>query len=65
MRPIVDQGLCQGYANCVLAAPDVFDLDDESGLAHVIDEHPSEDRRQAVEEAVRTCPTNAISVADD
>lgn len=61
MKVTVDRGKCQGYGNCVLAAADVFDLDD-AGMAVVIEESPSEDRRTAVEEAVRSCPVAAISL---
>lgn len=63
MRVEVDLELCQGYANCVLAAPEVFELSDD-GLSAVIDESPGEDQRAAVEEAVRTCPVRAIHLED-
>ena len=32
---------------------------------HVLDEQPGEDQRHAVDEAVRFCPTHALSVVDD
>ena len=64
MRIVVDRSKCQGYANCLLAADDVFDLDD-SGVAVVKDEHPPRERLAAVQEAVRTCPVQAISVLEE
>ena len=64
MRVEVDLGKCQGYANCVAAAPDVFDLDEDSGLSKVIAPQLGEEQRAAVEEAARLCPVQAIQVAD-
>lgn len=62
MRVRADQRKCQAYANCVLAAPDVFDLDDASGKVIVVVETPADERRAAVQEAVRNCPTQAITL---
>lgn len=62
MRVTVDKSRCQAYGNCLLTAPDVFDLDDEAGVAVVIQEQPSEDLYPAIEEAVRSCPVQALKV---
>ena len=62
MRVTVDLTKCNAYANCVMEAPEVFDLDDASGLAVVKDESPSEDLRARVEAAARVCPVQAIRV---
>jgi ferredoxin len=61
-RVLLDLGLCNGYGNCVMSAPDVFDIDDASGLAVVLVPDPPPDRRAAVEEAVRLCPVQALRV---
>lgn len=60
----VDEQVCQGYACCVMAVPEVFDLDDETGKAKVIDSEPSDSLRDAVAGAVRGCPVRAISIRD-
>ena len=60
MRVTVDMGLCQANGACVVAAPEVFDLDDEDVLHWV--EEPGEERRAEVEEAVRACPVQAITL---
>ncbi len=57
----VDLSRCQGYANCVSAAPDLFDLDD-SGLVKLLEDSPSADRLSAAQEAERLCPAAAIVV---
>ena len=62
MRVILDTQNCQAYANCMLTAPDVFDLDDENGIAIIKQENPAEDLRSAVQEAVRSCPVQALSI---
>lgn len=63
MRVSVDLTRCQGYGNCVSAAPDVFDLDD-AGLVVLLVEEPSADRADAVRLAVQMCPVAAIAVDD-
>lgn len=59
---VLDLDLCQGYANCVIAAPEIFDIDDTRGVAILLAPHPPVAQREAAEEAVRNCPTEAISI---
>lgn len=65
MRIAVDTGACQAYGNCMLSAPDVFDLDDDSGVVVILQERPPEDLRLAVTEAVRSCPVQALTLHED
>ena len=65
MKVQLDLDACQGYVCCVIAAPEVFDVDDDSGLATLKQEHPDEGLRSKVERAVRDCPTNAIAIQED
>ncbi|MFC0862338.1 ferredoxin [Sphaerimonospora cavernae] len=58
----LDQDVCQGYACCVMAVPSVFDLDDGTGKAIVINPEPDASLRSAVEGAARGCPVHAIKV---
>lgn len=58
-----DFGACQGYANCVDAAPDVYDIDDD-GVVVLLREEISEEERPRIEEAARSCPVNALSIED-
>jgi ferredoxin len=60
MRVTVDVGQCQANGACVVAAPEVFDLDDDDVLHWV--EDPADERRAEVEEAVRACPVQAITL---
>lgn len=63
-RVIADVDTCEGYANCVVAAPDVFSLDDDN-IVVVLVEEPSEDQLPAVEEAVRSCPIAALALEEN
>ena len=64
MRVVVDFDLCESNAVCMNVAPDIFEVRDDDFL-YVLQETPGEDRRPALEEAVRRCPKQAISIAED
>jgi ferredoxin len=61
-RVVLDLDTCQGYANCVMVAPEVFDIDETTGVAILLQEQPDDSQLAAVEEAVRQCPTEALSI---
>lgn len=63
MRIEVDSQLCQAYGNCLLAAPDVFELT-ESAPVVLVQPNPGDALRAQVEEAVLTCPVQALSVSE-
>ena len=60
MKIVVDFDKCKSNAVCMGVAPDIFEVRDDNFL-YVLQEEPAEDRRGDVEEAIRTCPTGAIS----
>lgn len=59
-----DRDICQGYANCVEEAPSVFETG-EDGLVSVRRHEVHGDERALVENAVRMCPTSALTLVDD
>ena len=63
MRIKVDFDLCQGHANCMGEAPEVFRVDD-NGYLEVLQEQPPEELREKVEMAVTYCPTGALSLEE-
>ncbi|WP_432542028.1 ferredoxin [Kineococcus sp. SYSU DK002] len=65
MRVHVETQYCVAAGVCVLAAPDVFDQDDDEGLVVVLDEAPAEGQRAAVEEAAARCPARVIRVVNE
>lgn len=62
MKVQVDMDLCQAHGECAFAAPDVFELGDDDVLTWV--EEPDERHRPEVEQAVRGCPVQAITLVD-
>jgi 3-phenylpropionate/trans-cinnamate dioxygenase ferredoxin reductase subunit len=59
-----DLEACQGYANCVAGAQDVFDIDDD-GVVVLLRTTVEESERGRVEDAARSCPAGALTVEDD
>ena len=57
----VDHDVCIGAGLCVLAAPGVFDQDDD-GLVMVIGSQRPDAGDDAVAQAVRNCPSGALSL---
>lgn len=64
MRVVVDLDTCQGYANCVVEAPDLFDVDDETGKAIVLMDEFDSDLAGDAQRAVDNCPVSAITIVD-
>ena len=58
-----DRDICQGHGNCVLADPDLFDVDDE-GLVVLSTETIGPDRLAAAQRAAYDCPSEAITVVE-
>jgi sterol 14-demethylase len=61
----LDRDLCQGHGVCVGEAPDVFELDREALEARIRVARPGPEQRAAVLQAVRHCPTQALSISDE
>lgn len=53
---------CVGAGQCVLAAPAVFDQDEEDGRVRVLDEEPPVSQSDAVRQAVWACPSGALDL---
>lgn len=64
MRVSVDSGRCCGSGQCVLAAPDVFDQNDEDGTVLLLDPHPPAPLQETVRAAAGVCPAAAITVSE-
>jgi len=63
MRVVVDFDQCESNALCMGILPEVFEVRDDDFL-YVLNEHPPEELREKLLEAVRSCPKNAISIED-
>ena len=65
MRIVIDDDLCRGFGNCMLAAPEIFDLKPDSTIVTILQERPAEELRAAAEEAVLSCPVEALALRED
>jgi ferredoxin len=63
VKVVIDLEICLGHAQCEDAAPEVFEVRDD-GYAHVLMDNLKTELQPKVEEAVRRCPTEAISISD-
>jgi ferredoxin len=61
MRVVVDMSQCVGNALCMIAAPEVFEVLEDGSLV-LLQEHPSDELRDKVEDAARLCPAQAIAI---
>ena len=64
MRVIVDKDLCESNGVCEGLAPSVFRINDDDEL-DILQDHPDESLRAKVQDAVRSCPKQALSLEED
>ncbi len=57
----IDMDLCQGHANCMAEAPELFQVDDK-GVLTVLNDTPDNALLKKAQMAVRYCPTAAIKI---
>lgn len=62
MKVVVDPDLCQGHGDCVMEAPEVFALNGDGPVRVLLDEPPVK-LHGKVADALRYCPTGAISIS--
>lgn len=61
MKITVDFDICESNAVCMQFAPDVFEVRDDDFL-YVLQDEVGADQEQAVAEAARRCPRQAITL---
>jgi ferredoxin len=59
----IDTNTCQGHGQCVHLVPEVFRMG-ANGVSELVLESPDESLRTRIDEAVRSCPVEAIAVHD-
>ncbi|MFI1968973.1 ferredoxin [Streptomyces cinnamoneus] len=64
MRVSIDSDVCIGSGMCALTAPSVFTQDDD-GFGTVRPGRADGGGDPLVKEAVRSCPVQAVTVAED
>lgn len=63
-KMVFDGDKCQGYANCIIEAPEIWDFDEDADTAVLLQELPDEALRLKAEASARGCPAHAIAVED-
>jgi len=61
MKVRIDFDLCQSHGVCMDEAPEVFQVADD-GTVSILLEQPPEELHAKVHDALRYCPTSAISI---
>ncbi|MGI6226678.1 MAG: ferredoxin [Peptococcales bacterium] len=64
MKVYVDQDLCIGCEACVALCPDLFGMYPNCDFAYAITEDVPENLEDCAQEAVRSCPVQAIIIED-
>ena len=62
MHISVDYTQCEGHGQCLMAAPDLFDLPDGADQVVMLDSDPPESQRERAVRAAAMCPALAIRV---
>ncbi|MFI7613080.1 ferredoxin [Nonomuraea terrae] len=65
MRIVADKDVCVGAGMCALTAHDLFEQSEEDGTVVLVVERPADDRLHLVRRVVDSCPSGAITLADD
>ena len=63
-KVVVDYDVCESNAICMGIAPEVFEVRDDDFL-YLLQEEPPDELRERVEQSVRQCPKQAISIVDE
>jgi ferredoxin len=64
MKIVIDYDLCEANAVCMDVCPECFRVEEDDTLTLLV-ERPPASLRSKVEEAVRLCPRQAISLVED
>ena len=64
MKIVVDFDICSSNGVCMSIVPELFEVRSD-GFLYVLNEHPGEEYRAQLTEAINSCPTGAISMVED
>lgn len=65
MKIDIDSEKCVAAGVCVLAAPDVFDQNDDDGVVVLLDKQPSPSQLSKVRDAAARCPAAVIRLTEN
>ena len=64
MKVHADRDVCIQAGNCVMVADSLFDQDDDGIVVVLVDEIPADEEDKA-REAVKLCPSQALTIKQD
>ncbi len=64
MKITLDSGLCDAHGDCVVVAPDLFDLGDDDDVATLLVAEPDPSQYAKAREAADACPVQAIRIEE-
>ena len=64
MKVHADRDVCIQAGNCVMVADNLFDQDDDGIVVVLVDDIPVDEEDRA-REAVRLCPSQALTIKQD
>ena len=64
MKVHADRQVCIQAGNCVMVADSLFDQDDDGIVVVLADDIPSDEEDKA-REAVKLCPSQALTIAEE
>jgi ferredoxin len=62
MKVVVDLDACAAHGDCVVEAPEIFDIGDDDEVVSVLLEEPGEALRSKAQAAADACPMAAIRI---
>lgn len=64
MKVIIDEELCTGCGLCEETCPDIFKLNEDKDVAEVTKTDYDEYDEECIQEAIESCPSEAISTEE-
>lgn len=64
MKVIVDLDACAAHGDCVVVAPEIFDLGEDDEVVTLLQAEPPDELRPQAQAAVDACPMAAIRIED-
>ena len=62
IRVVLDKNVCQGHGQCVIHSPSTFQIDDDTGLALLMEELHDASQLPELTDAMKSCPVGAIKI---
>lgn len=65
MKIIRDPNVCEAHGECILVAPELFDLGDDTGAVVLLNDSPGPELHDKARHAEKVCPLGAITVIEE